>query len=134
MSGSTKLRGTKINLTPFPDIQFRNEKFELQFLLMNNHIAFRANPGTKEVAEVDEKIVFIKRALNHRKNTKILAHPLVAAYLYLKWQSLSVYFYVKWSFFIASILVPMTLMTAMVVEMNQCEHMPCKDAATAIKL
>ena len=63
---------------------------------------------------------FIEKALKHRKKRKILTEPLVAAYLYLKWQSLKVFFYGYWIFFVVFILLPLTFMTTIMVEMNDC--------------
>ena len=91
---------------------------------MKNDIPFRA---TKSSKEVDEKMIFIKKALNHRKKKKIITHPLVAAYLHIKWQSLKLVFYGQWLFFILAVLIPLTLMTALMVEMNQCHNFPEKN-------
>ena len=72
-------------------------------------------------------MIFIKRALNHKKERKILTHPLVAAYLDLKWETLKGFFYGKWLFFILTVLIPMTLMTALMVQMNECGDEQCKN-------
>ena len=63
---------------------------------------------------------FIEEAIKHRNKKKILTEPLVAAYLHMKWQSLKVFFYGYWIFFILFLLVPLTLMTTIMVEMNDC--------------
>ena len=64
---------------------------------------------------------FISKVLGHRLKKEILTEPLVAAYLHFKWQDLKMLFYGHLFLIIFFLLIPLTLMTSIMVDMNGCE-------------
>ena len=94
----------------FDDFESDNLKIEFDF---------KASGIDGELFDYDE-MKFIVDALRHRKMKKILTEPIVAAYLHLKWNSFKGFFYAHWLFFILGLLIPLTLLTSLMVEMNSC--------------
>ena len=91
---------------------FESEELKIEF-------NFKASGIDGELYQQDD-MKFIIDALRHRKKKTILTEPLVAAYLHLKWNSFKGFFYAHWLFFILGLLIPLTLLTSLMVEMNSC--------------
>ena len=91
---------------------FESEELKIEF-------NFKASGINGELYQQDD-MKFIIDALRHRKKKTILTEPLVAAYLHLKWNSFKGFFYAHWLFFILGLLIPLTLLTSLMVEMNSC--------------
>ena len=91
---------------------FESEELKIEF-------NFKASGINGDLYQQDD-MKFIIDALRHRKKKTILTEPLVAAYLHLKWNSFKGFFYAHWLFFILGLLIPLTLLTSLMVEMNSC--------------
>jgi len=91
---------------------FESEELKIEF-------NFKASGINGELYQQND-MKFIIDALRHRKKKTILTEPLVAAHLHLKWNSFKGFFYAHWLFFILGLLIPLTLLTSLMVEMNSC--------------
>ena len=77
------------------------------------------NKGT--ILTEQERMKFISKVLKHRNKRKILVEPLVAAYLHFKWQNMKIFFYGHLLLIFFLLVIPLTLMTSIMVDMNSCK-------------